>query len=137
VAVMSNNNRLALSLLLLRVGVFIVLFIWTLDKFVRPEHAQEVFKNFYYISAVGSTAIYLIAAIEILIIIGFLIGYKKKWTYGTVLILHGLSTIASYRQYFAPFEGINIFFFAAWPMLAACYALYVLRNQDTLWVIGK
>ncbi len=116
---MSNNNRLSLSLLLLRVGVFIVMFIWTLDKFVRPEHAGEVFKNFYYISEVSSTTYYVIAAIELLIIIGFLIGFRKKWTYGAVLILHGISTIASYKQYLAPFEGMNIFFFAAWPMLAA------------------
>ncbi len=134
---MSNNNRLSLSLLLLRVGVFIVMFVWCVDKFVRPEHAQEIFKNFYHISGVSSTTIYVIAAIEILIIIGFLIGFRKKWTYGAVLILHGLSTIASYRQYFAPFEGINIFFFAAWPMLAASYALFVLRDHDTMWTVEK
>lgn len=134
---MLNNNRLPLSLLLLRIGVFIVMLVWTLDKFVRPEHSQEVFKNFYYIAGVSSTTIYVIAAIELLIIIGFLIGFKKKWTYGAVLILHGLSTIASYKQYFAPFEGINIFFFAAWPMLAAIYALFVLRDQDTMWAIEK
>jgi putative oxidoreductase len=26
----------------------------------------------------------------------------------------------------------NLLFFAAWPMLAACIALYLLRDQDTL-----
>ena len=134
---MSHNNRLSLSLLLLRVGVFLVMFIWTLDKFVRPEHAGEVFKNFYYISEVSSSILYVIAALELLIIIGFLIGFKKKWTYGAVLILHGISTITSYKQYLAPFEGMNIFFFAAWPMLAGAYALFVLRDQDTMWVIEK
>ena len=134
---MSNNDRLSLALLLLRIGVFLVMFIWTLDKFVRPEHAGEVFKNFYYISEVSSSILYVIAALELLIIIGFLIGFKKKWTYGAVLILHGISTITSYKQYLAPFEGMNIFFFAAWPMLAGAYALFVLRDQDTMWVIEK
>jgi len=134
---MSNNNRLSLSLLLLRIGVFIVMFIWTLDKFVRPEHARIVYEKFYHIPGVGSTAFSVIAALELLIIAGFLVGYKKKWTYGAVLVLHGISTIMAYRQYFAPFEGGNILFFAAWPMLAACYALYVLRDQDTMWVIEK
>lgn len=134
---MPNNNRLPVSLLLLRAGVFVVMFVWTLDKFIRPEHAGEVFKNYYYISEVSSTALYVVAAIEMLIIIGFLIGFQKKWTYGAVLILHGLSTIASYKQYFAPFEGMNIFFFAAWPMLAASYALFVLRDRDTMWTVEK
>lgn len=67
-----------MSLLLLRVGVFIVMFIWTLDKFVRPEHAREVFENFYYISGVSSTTVYVIAAIEILIVIAFLIVTKRN-----------------------------------------------------------
>ena len=44
---MSNNNRLPLSLLLLRIGVFIVIFIWTLDKFVRPGHAGGYCQKFY------------------------------------------------------------------------------------------
>ncbi len=112
------------------------MFIWTLDKFVRPTHAGGVYQNFYHIPGVGATTLYVIGAVEMLIIIGFLIGYKKKWTYGAVLVLHGISTIASYKQYLAPFTGGNIFFFAAWPMLAACYMLYVLRNQDTMWSIG-
>lgn len=28
-------------------------------------------------------------------------------------------------------------FFAAWPMLAACIALYLLRDLDTPWALGK
>jgi putative oxidoreductase len=27
---------------------------------------------------------------------------------------------------------VNLLFFAAWPMLAACFALYYLRESDTL-----
>jgi hypothetical protein len=30
----------------------------------------------------------------------------------------------------------NLLFFAAWPMLAACFALYLLRDLDTLGVVG-
>src|SRR3990172_3575298 len=135
VNVMANNNRLPLSLLLLRIGVFIVMLTWTLDKFVRPEHAGGVYQNFYHIPGVGGAALSVIAAVEMLIIIGFLVGYKKKWTYGAVLVLHGISTIAAYKQYLAPFAGGNILFFAAWPMLAACFTLYVIRNEDNMWVI--
>jgi uncharacterized membrane protein YkgB len=132
---MKNTNRLAVSLMLLRVSVFIVMLIWTLDKFVRPEHAGVVYEKFYHIPGMGPAVLAVIAALEMLIILGFAAGYQKKWTYGAVLVLHAISTIMSYKQYLAPFEGGNILFFAAWPMLAACFALYVLRDQDMMWVV--
>jgi putative oxidoreductase len=31
--------------------------------------------------------------------------------------------------------GSNILFFAAWPMLGACFTLYYLRDLDTLWSV--
>ena len=129
---MNNETRLPLALLFLRVSVFLVMFMWTLDKFVNPEHAAAVFKNFYFIGGIGHSLSYIIGAVEIVIITGFLLGYRKKATYGTVLILHAVSTLSSFKQYLSPFTNPNLLFFAAWPMLAACFALYHLREQDTL-----
>ena len=60
----------------------------------------------------------------------------KQFTYGTVLLLHGVSTLASFRLYLTPFEDPSLLFFAAWPMLAACFALYYLRDLDTMWTVG-
>ena len=134
---MTNDKKLQLSLLLMRLGVFIVMFMWTMDKFIRPEHAAAVYKSFYFIGGLGNTAFYVIAAIELVIIIGFLIGVKKKLTYGAVMILHGISAISSYKQYFNPFEGPALLFFAGLPMLAGCIALYLLRDRDTMWVVSK
>jgi putative oxidoreductase len=110
---------------------------WTLNKLLNPAQAGLVFKSFYSISGLSSTAVAVIGGIEMIINIGFLAGFKKKWTYGVVLILHGITTIVSYKQYLSPFTVPNLLFFAAWPMLAACFALYVLRDQDTMWVIEK
>jgi len=51
-----------------------------------------------------------------------------------VLLLHGVSTLSSFHQYRFPFENkTNLLFFAAWPMLAACFTLYYLRDLDTRW----
>jgi hypothetical protein len=63
-----DRDRIATALLALRLGVFIVMLVWTLEKFVNPGHAAAVFENLY-----------------------------------------GLADVA------------------AWPMLAACIALYLLR----------
>lgn len=131
-----SDGKLQLSLLLLRLGVFLVMFMWTIDKFINPGHASKVYEKFYYIAGMESVVMYIIGAIEIIILLMFLAGYMKKYTYGAVLIFHAVSTLSSFKQYLAPFEGPNLLFFAAWPMLAACIALFLLREQDRMLSAG-
>ena len=128
-------DRMRLPLFLLRIGVFIVMLMWTLDKFVRPGHAAGIFKKFYGIDGVSPTVFYVFGALELLLLVGFVTGTAKRYTYGLVLLLHAISTLSSYQQYLAPFD--NLLFFAAWPMLAACVTLYMLRDLDTLWAMQK
>ena len=130
------EKRLQLSLLFLRMTVFLVMFMWTIDKFVNPGHAAKVYESFYYIAGLGYVVMYAIGAVEIILLLLFLVGYKKTFTYGAVLILHAVSTLSSFNQYLAPFEGPNLLFFAAWPMLAACFALFLLRDQDKMMSVG-
>lgn len=127
-----HDKKLQLSLLLLRSTVFLVMFMWTIDKFLNPGHAAKVYEKFYYIAGMGPVVMYAIGAIEIIILLLFLAGYKKKYTYGAVLAFHAVSTLSSFKQYLAPFEGANLLFFAAWPMLAACLTLFLLRDQDRM-----
>jgi len=128
-------DRVRLPLFLLRVGVFIVMLMWTLDKFVRPGHAAGILKKFYGIDGISPTVFYVIGALELVLLVGFVTGTAKRYTYGLVLLLHASSTLSSYQQYLAPFD--NLLFFAAWPMLAACITLYLLRDLDTLWAMQK
>jgi putative oxidoreductase len=130
-----SRHRLELSLVALRLTVFIVMLVWTLDKFLHPDHAAGVFERFYFLSGLGSTSIRAIGAVELVLIIAFVLGLAKRWTYGAVLVLHAVSTLASVRQYLDPFD--NLLFFAAWPMLAACLTLYLLRHEDTRWTLDK
>ncbi|MGB3691772.1 MAG: hypothetical protein WA865_19670 [Spirulinaceae cyanobacterium] len=137
---MTNNNPhdpVATALVTLRLAVFLVMLVWTLDKFINPEHAAAVFKNFYLIPGLGSVPIYIIGAIQLLIIISFVLGFKKTFSYGAVLFLHSVSTLSSFKVYLAPYEPPNILFFAAWPMLAACFTLFYLRKWDTKLTIEK
>ena len=88
---MTERDRITTALLALRIGVFVVMLMWT--------------------------------------------GYQKRISYGGVFVLHAVSTFSSYRQYLAPFS--NLLFFAAWPMLAACFTLYLLRDLDTKWTVDR
>lgn len=132
---MKVEERLPLVLLLLRVGVFVVMFVWTLDKLVHPEHAAKVYAKYYLLEGLAPTAFYAIGIIELVIIAGFLLGFMKRWTYGIVLVLHAISTVSTFGNYLVPFS--NLLYFAAWPMLAACFALYYLRDADILLVVDK
>jgi len=128
---------LRISLLFTRITIFAVMLVWTVDKFMRPDHAASVYENFYFIGGLGSIVMYVIGAIELIVIIGFLLGFMKRFTYGIVLVMHAISTLSSFKQYFAPFDGANILFYAAWPMLAACVLLYILRDEDRMLALGN
>lgn len=60
---MNQQARLSWSLLLLRLGVFLVMLMWTLDKFVQPEHAAKVFEGFYGLGGFGTEIFYVLGAL--------------------------------------------------------------------------
>ncbi len=130
-------NRLPITLFLLRLGVSLVFFVWVLDKFVNSEHTVAVFEKFYGLGEIGTPIVYGLGVVQLLIVLAFVTGFLKAWSYGLVLLMHGASTLVAFRQYFAPFEGSNLLFFTAWPMLAACVALFLLRDFDTLATIDQ
>lgn len=136
---MQNNtdiqNRLQWSLLSLRVTIFIVMFVWTLDKFVNPAHGMAIFEKFYGIGGVPEMAVYVMGALQLALVLAFLAGLAKKYTYGLIFILHGGSTLSSFPQYLDAFN--HLLFFAAWPMWGACFALFLLRDADTKFSFGK
>ncbi len=127
-----NQDKLEISLFLLRLGIFIVMMAWTLDKFIDPEHGIRVFERFYFLGGMSTAIMMGIGAIEILVILAFMLGLWKKYTYGIVMISHSVSTFSSWKQYTI---DMNLLFFAAWPMLAACVALFLLREHDKKFTI--
>ncbi|MDD8059459.1 MULTISPECIES: hypothetical protein [Shewanella] len=127
------ESKLQWSLLSLRLGVFLVMLVWTLDKFVNPGHSMKIFEKFYGIGGVNEIAAYIMGGLQLLLVIAFVLGIKKRLTYGVIFLMHGASTLSAFNQYIDAFN--NLLFFAAWPMWAACFALYLLREQDTKFTV--
>lgn len=125
----SLEQKLPWALLALRIGIFIVMFVWALDKFVTPEHTAAVFEGFYGLSGLSSTLAAVLGVLQVGLCLAFIAGLWKTITYGLILIMHAASTFSSFPQYLDAFN--NLLFFAAWPMLAACIALFMLREYDT------
>ncbi len=80
-----NNKKFAFSMLFLRASVFLVILMWTIDKFVNPEHAAKVYGKFYYLPGLENLAMIAIGTVEIIVLILFFIGYKKTYTYGAII----------------------------------------------------
>jgi hypothetical protein len=131
------REKLEWSLFGLRLGVFIVLVMWALDKFFNPEHAAIIFKVFYSVEGLSSTIAYVLGALQLALVISFLIGFKKRWVTMIILIIHLASTFVSFGRYMDPWGPSNLLFFAAWPMLAAIVTLYLLREYDNKFSIGN
>ena len=128
-----TQKKLQWSLLSLRLGVFVVMLVWTLDKFVNPGHSMKIFEKFYGIGGMSEVAAYVMGALQLALVFAFVLGIKKRITYGVIFLMHGASTLSAFNQYFDAFN--NLLFFAAWPMWAACFALYMLRNEDTKFTV--
>lgn len=127
-----SDRKLAISLLLLRLGVAAVMLPWAVDKLMRPDHAAGVFASFYALPGLGGSTFAILGVAQILLVLAFVAGIARTWSYGLVTLLHAVSTFSSWRQYLDPLTGPNLLFFAAWPMLAACIALFLLRDRDRL-----
>ncbi len=127
-------GRLSLSLLLLRLSLGTVMMVWAFDKILNPGHGAVVLEGFYGLDGVGKPLIRLMGVVQGIIVVGFLLGIAKTWTYGAVLLMHTVTTVVSWSAYLKPLE--NILFFAAWPMLAGLVTLFLLRREDRIASLG-
>ena len=125
------RRKLAIGLLLIRIGVAIVFLMWTIDKFVNPEHAAKVFEKFYKIPSLNATLSYVVGGAQMLLVLAFLVGLFRFWSYGLILVMHAISTFSSWQQYLDPWTYPHLLFFAAIPMLSGCIALWMMRDFDT------
>jgi hypothetical protein len=128
------NRRLALSLLLLRLSLGLVMMVWACDKMFNPDHGDAVLQSFYGIAGAGEQVIRGLGIIQALIVIAFLLGLGRTYSYGAVLVMHAVTTLVSWSAYLDPLK--NILFFSAWPMLAGLIALFLLRDYDRIASVG-
>ncbi len=128
-------KHLPLSLFLIRASVVLMLAPWVADKFINPAHMVGIAESFYGIGGIGSTLVLVIGLAQVVLLACFALGIARTWSYGLTLLMHALSTFSSWKQYLDPYAGANLLFFAAWPMLAALVALFLLREHDSLFSV--
>lgn len=130
-----ENSKLPLALFILRIGIALFLLPWIVEKFTKPETAAKIFSHFYHIDNLSTTASYGVGVLWALLLVAFVTGFKKRFSYGLVMIMHGLGTLFTWKQLLPFLETHNHLFLAAIPTLGAMIVLYVLRDNDTMFVL--
>ncbi len=133
---MTDSKRLQVGLLALRLGIFSVFLVWTLDKIFNPAHNSGMIGHYYYID-VPHTFLLILGIAELIFLALFLMGKFKTLTYGGVLLFHTVTTLASSPRLFPPYEIHQLLYFGSLPMLAACFCLFLMRESDTFLTLKK
>ena len=128
---MSRAEPLQVALLVLRVSLAAFFLIWSVEKILAPELALRVFQTFYF-SSPSTEILIALGVLQTAIVLAFLAGLFKTWTYGLLLAMHAVSTASSWERLLNPYEPPNHLFWAAIPVLGALLALFLLRRRDNL-----
>jgi len=130
--------ELKVSLFVMRLTVAAFFAVWALEKILHPEITAGIFANFYGIENLPAAASYALGAVQLLFIAGFLLlGRWRIITTGALLAMHAVSTLSTWQQLINPYEGPNHLFWAAVPALGAMIALFLLRDEDTMFTFGR
>ena len=130
-------SEAAAPLFIQRLAISVFMGVWIIDKFVNPAHASGVFAKFYGLPIDSSLAM-TIGLVQAAILAAFLLGYRRTISYLLILLMHGVSTLASWRIYAALFgTGGNLLFWAAIPVLAAMWVQFALRRHDSISLDGR
>ena len=132
---MKSEQQLKIGLFLIRLSTGIFFLIWSVEKLIFPEVTQKIFSRFYMME-ISPTIAYGIGIIQTLVVLAFVAGFFKIWTYGAILGMHAVSTLSTYKELLNPYEPPNHLFWAAVPLLAALIALFLLRKEDTLLTVA-
>ncbi len=132
---MKDERKLQISLAIIRISTALFFLVWSLRKIIQPESTQKIFSSFYFME-VSPVFSYVVGAIQTLIILAFMVGLFKTWTYGAILGMHIVSVLSTYQKLLNPYESPNTLFWAAVPALGGLIALFLLRDKDE-WLTVK
>ena len=128
--------KLRIPLFLTRLSIFYFLLPWQVMRFTSPEAASGIAKKYYHVDGLSDTVGLLIGVFWMALLIAFLMGLKKKFSYALVFILHAGAVLLALPSYIWGTEAYNQLFIASIPAAAAMALLWLLRDEDTFLSLG-
>lgn len=131
------TKNLKLPLFLARLSIALFLLPWVLMRVTNVEAGAGLFEKYYFIKDMPHIIAHIIAIFWAILLLAFVVGFKKRISYGLVFLLHGVGTLMTLPYLIPGTDNFKILFMAAIPTLAAMGLLYILRNEDTILSIDK
>lgn len=131
------TDKLKFPLFFTRLAIFYFLLPWVLMRFTKPEGSKGIATKYYKLPEMSDMINTGIGVLWVLLLLAFLIGFKKRISYGLVLVIHALGTLFTLPFLMIGTEKMNIMFFAAIPVIGAMWLLYTLREHDTFLSLNK
>ena len=131
-----HDRRLALSLAILRLSTGVFFLVWALQKILAPEIARRAFEAFYF-SSPSDEMLLITGILQTLIVLAFMAGLFRFWTYGALLVMHTVSVFSTIPRLIDPLTSPNLLFWAAVPVLGLLIVLFLLRDRDTFLVVRR
>jgi putative oxidoreductase len=131
----ATYDRVPQALFVLRVTLALFFAQWGVEKFIHPELAAAIFDHFYGLQ-ISTLLSYGFGLVELVLAACLLFGVAKTVAYGTLIALHGITVVVSWRQLAHPWDAVpNHLFIASVPLLGALIALFLLRDHDVVSLI--
>ena len=128
----STRKNLAPALLFTRLSIVAFLAPWFIKKAMNIEMTKGLFAKYYFVKSMPEAVAYIIGGLGLALLFAFLIGFKKKISYGLILLWHAGGTLLALPYMIPGTEKFNLLFMAAIPAIGAMLLLYILRDEDTL-----
>ena len=90
-----SRTRLAVALLVLRLGAGAFLVVWASLKFLRPEWMVNVFRGTYGIASASPDWAYAVGAAQMTLVALFVIGLGRRIVYPAVVLMHATGVVGA------------------------------------------
>ncbi|MEO1402339.1 MAG: DoxX protein [Cyanobacteria bacterium J06635_1] len=135
---MKPDKTLEISLFLIRISTAAFFLVWSIGKLVAVELTQTIAQTFYSSSlSIPGPVAAVIGILQLAIVLVFLAGLLKTWSYGAVLGMHAVSVLVAHGPLLDPYTPPNTLFWAGVPTLGAIIALFLLRDRDQLFTLEQ
>lgn len=135
---MEHTKRIQAGLLIIRVTAAIFLGLWATLKFHHPEWQRNIFEGAYNIGflTITDNLSYFLGTVQIIIILAFVSGFKRNWTYAIVALMSAAGVLGSLGSLMTYYNYPKNLMLTSIPTLGALIALYIMRDLDNLFSLS-
>lgn len=97
-----DDNRDALAILILRLGLIWFLFLWAIHKVITPGQYQQLARHFDDMD-LSLIQVYGIAGVQLFLLALALVGIFRPFAYGAMAVMHLFTVLRRWERFLDPF----------------------------------